>query len=521
MKPLTFRLHLLVFAMLFWASTAAWASSDRQAVFVSDLHVGAGRTPQGKWRNIEDFRWQPEFDKFLDFVDAQGKGKTDLVLVGDVFELWQSPSMTCSGDLANPGCTVPDCHDDDTEIGCSEKEAVARLEYTLKQHPDFVESIRKFGSAGDNRVYFIPGNHDAALLFNEVRRTLLDRFAGTRVEVLTAGYWLSADGAIYADHGHQFDDVNKFGKWPSPFVDRDGVSYLRKPWGENMVQQFYNQYEEVFPIVDNLSDEKAGLQYAVEQAGLSSSAAAVGKFFRFFLFQQSLRQGAIALGTNGTAVKWNYAAVREKPVAFFLPLLKDAPALSAKASEALSKEVLFLERNALTEIEIDALCGAKQVSAKGPKCPTMGGGTLGAGVKALLVSDRKLLARYLEEVLPRIQRPGERAASLYVYGHTHRAVPATAVTLARMPGGVKQVSFVNTGAFQRVASAEQIDAILRNANGQAKRSVLDLQPEDLPACYTFVAVPPYESKPGATVMTWSRNTAGEAIASAGTCLDAR
>jgi len=40
-----------------------------------------------------------------------------------------------------------------------------------------------------------------------------------------------------------FDDVSRFPNWPKPFVEQNGQRYIVKPWGENMVQRFYNQYE--------------------------------------------------------------------------------------------------------------------------------------------------------------------------------------------------------------------------------------------------------------------------------------
>ena len=215
------RLLCLLIAGLICQGTMA--ASARTAFFISDLHVGAGKQADGQWRRIEDFRWQSDLDAFLIWADAQAKGQADLVLVGDVFELWQSPFMTCSSDVTKSGCVVPDCSENDTEVGCSEVEALARLSYTLKQHADFIGAIRAFAAHGDNRVYFIPGNHDAALLFDTVRQSLLDQLGSEHISVLASGFWLSADGRVYADHGHQFDDVNTFKEWPTPFVTKDGV----------------------------------------------------------------------------------------------------------------------------------------------------------------------------------------------------------------------------------------------------------------------------------------------------------
>src|SRR6478735_8698039 len=131
------RLTAIVIASLALIGQAVGAS-DRYTVFVSDLHVGAGREASGQWKRIEDFRWQPSFDAFLANVDDKSNSNADLVLLGDVFELWQSPFMVCSRDPAKAGCSVPDCNEIDTESGCAEHEAIARLEYVLDQHPDFL-----------------------------------------------------------------------------------------------------------------------------------------------------------------------------------------------------------------------------------------------------------------------------------------------------------------------------------------------------------------------------------------------
>ena len=190
-------LLVVVFGML----TSATAASKRHALFVSDLHVGAGKTSKGDWRRIEDFRWQNEFDQFLQFVAKKSGNTADIVFVGDVFELWQSPTMVCSEDPAKIGCEILDCMETSPDFGCSEAEALARFKYVLGQHEDFVASLRTFANSGTNRVFFIPGNHDAALLFPALKAHLIQQFEPARVTVTETGSWLSEDGAIYADHG--------------------------------------------------------------------------------------------------------------------------------------------------------------------------------------------------------------------------------------------------------------------------------------------------------------------------------
>ena len=54
--------------------------------------------------------------------------------------------------------------------------------------------------------------------------------------------------------------------WPTPFVEQGGVTYLRRPRGEEFVQDFYNQFEAKYPIIDNLADEVSGVRYGLAGA---------------------------------------------------------------------------------------------------------------------------------------------------------------------------------------------------------------------------------------------------------------
>jgi len=512
MKAIAIRALLGIWTLVFTVSS--WASSDRQVLLVSDLHVGAGEVDK-VWKKIEDFRWQSDFNSFLNWIGRQQTQGSDLVFVGDTFELWQSPTMTCTDDLSNPECKVPDCHEEDADLGCTEDEALARFEAVLKAHGDFVTSIRGFASVKGNRVYFIPGNHDAALLFPRVQSRLLEDYKGLPVWVQSAGYWLSDDGKVYADHGHQFDDLNQFTGWPKPFTQVGGKSYLRKPWGENMVQQFYNQYEFVFPIVDNLSDEWTGVKFALAQADFKQKSTAVGKLFRFILFQESLRQAGQLLGDE-EATEWNRGAVRKKPVQFFFDILKPDSILYASALQAQDRAALTFDPSKLTDREIDAICASKANLVQAARCEKRDE-TLNAVLKGALVGEAQLRVNYLRKVLPAVSGNGMASASIVVFGHTHHADGPMTIALGELKGGSVNVTYANTGAFQRVASPQQIQAILARPDMKSK-SPLDLQPEHLPACYTFVWVKPYKNEPGVKLVRWSQSSDGTFADSEGGCL---
>src|SRR5439155_613290 len=117
-------------------------------------HMGIGRDAAGGWRPTENFRWAVELSGFLKAIDAQSHGATDLVLNGDTFELVES---------ALPGCKYAD-----PGSGCTESEAVARIDHVLAAHAPEMRALADFARSGTNRVVFVPGDHDAALLFPAV-----------------------------------------------------------------------------------------------------------------------------------------------------------------------------------------------------------------------------------------------------------------------------------------------------------------------------------------------------------------
>jgi hypothetical protein len=253
--------------------------SDRLAVFISDLHLGVGRDASGAWSPLEDFRWEREFTLFLEQLNRDGRGRTDLVLNGDTFELWQSLAQ--------------DCVYPNRDLGCTEADALGRITRVLSQHAGEARALAAFASSGANTVTIIPGNHDAGLLFTGVARAVLAALPAPpgRVRILATGYWLSPDGLVYAEHGHQIgEEVNRFEDWPQPFLRGPGGRHLRRPWGEQFVQSYYNQFEAKYPIIDNISDERVAMRYAMSAEGRLASAVASAEFLRFFLLGVSFRQ---------------------------------------------------------------------------------------------------------------------------------------------------------------------------------------------------------------------------------------
>jgi len=275
-------------------------SGKRTTIFISDLHLGVGKNPNGTWNNLEDSRWAKEFALFLQEMNRRGNGAAGLILNGDTFELWQS--------LEN------DCLYPDKDPSCTETDALRRLKRVLSSHQAELSAIHDFAVAGDNRVVMVPGNHDATILFTKVAKEVL-RVIGApqeRVRIATHGFWISPDKLIYAEHGHQIGkDLNRFDAWPKPFkADSTGQLHILRPWGEQFVQRFFNDFEQKYPVIDNFSEDMWGVRYGLAAEGPATSTADIGQFLRFFLTELSWRQIQDTVGPGDEIPDWDMKAIR-------------------------------------------------------------------------------------------------------------------------------------------------------------------------------------------------------------------
>ncbi len=491
----THRALILIPFLLAFGVSEATARNLRLTVVISDTHFGVGKMPSGQWHPFEDARWAPEFKLFLEELNRIGKGETDLVFNGDTFELWQS--------LEND-CTYPD-----ENLGCTEQEALKRLKTVIAAHQTELAAIKSFAESGNNRVFIVPGNHDVALLFPTVADEVLNAIGATgRVNISPEGYWLSADGMIYAEHGHQIgNDSNRFVDWPNPFIEKDGVGYLQSPWGEGFVQRFYNSYEMKYPIIDNMETESMGVDYGTRAEGITGTTLGVGRFLKFNLLQTSWGQLFQFLGDQeGDA--WDIAAIRSGGDRFFVESLPNDDPLRAQVEKALSDGTLDIKLKDLTDAEIQSICDgrAAMVAEDNKKkkkptrvtlCPKK---NLGSEATKRIKSLDDIFQKHLNDTRARLRTAGnDNPFSLFIWAHTHLAV--TSYLPFKKSGSSWQPIVVNSGAWQRTISEDQVQQIMREKNWKEK-DVLMLKPEDLPPCYTAVTIAPYIDSPKSVLRYW-------------------
>jgi hypothetical protein len=480
-------------------------STSRFVVIASDLHLGAGKNASGEWLPVEDFRWQGDLESFLKAIDEAGKGATDLVLNGDTFELLQSTSK--------------DCLDRDARVGCSEKEAIARLERVVAAHAADVSALGMFARSGANRLFLVPGDHDAALLFPAVATRAIASFnAPGRVEVATGGYWLSDDGAVYAEHGHQMPgDPYAFTAWPQPFVRSDDGAHLERVAGERLAQTLYNDLETRFPILDNFAQEGAGLKYIAAADPMALPANAIQPLLMFFHARPTWQQFRLELdGGDVQPPEWDLEAVRRGGPSVLAESLLPDDRFRPVVDRALSDGKLALDPATLTDQQLVAICdyraalrrSRRRLERSMTQAPTTGRAptecprtpaTRGSAFDYFWRSRDELMVNGFDRMRAALAADKRPAQSIKVIalGHTHLA--AAPLPLSRRDA---LPVVVNSGAWHRTVTPFQIEEVMQERGWSESDVLRQLRLEDLPACYGVIWIEPYSADPKPRVRFW-------------------
>jgi UDP-2,3-diacylglucosamine pyrophosphatase LpxH len=488
-----------------FAALHSQAPPSRFVVIASDMHLGAGRSAGGEWLPIEDFRWQDDFASFLRAIDEAGKGTTDLVLNGDTFELWQSAEN--------------DCRHGDVRFGCTGQEALKRLERVIAAHASDLSALSMFARSGTNRVILVPGDHDAALLLPAVAaRAVAAIDAPGRVEVATRGYWLSADGAVYAEHGHQMPgDPYAFETWPDPFVRSDGAVHLERSTGERVAQSLHNTLEPRYPILDNLAQEGAGLKLAAAADPAALPVESIQPLLMFFLARPTWQQFRLELdGGDVQPPDWDLEAVRRSGPSLLAESLLPDDRFRPVVDRALNEGRLSLDPTTLTDAQLTAMCDyraalrrsrrrhersmtqALTIGRAPPECPRTPA-TRGSAFDYFWRSRDRVMVSRFDQVRASLSSDARSSQSIKVValGHTHLA--AAPVPLAR---GSAMPVVANSGAWQRTVTPFQIEGLMQERDWTEGDVLRQLRPEDLPVCYGVIWIEPYVGDPRPRVRFW-------------------
>ena len=531
-----------------WLGSGAWpvatgasaqepdpGSGRRLVAVIGDLHLGLGRDEAGEWRSDEDFRWAHEFALFLDALDAEGAGRTDLVLNGDTFDLTR---------LGDAGCAY-----ENPALGCTEPEALARLDRVLAAHADVIDALAAFAASGANRVILVPGEHDAALLFPAVAQRA-ERALGAPPgrAAVAEGFWQSEDGQVHVEHGHQIGwRADRFEDWPEPFAERDGRRHLARPERARAVDGFFDALEARYPAIDNFADEGAGLTHGLAAEGTSDLGPEAADLLRYVLFRMPWQQFRVDLDAGDVQPpSWDLAAVRAQGTSFLVDSLPNDHRFKPLARQAQAAGRLDALMAGLGDSELIALCDYRAASRRarrrfervltqfdpqGPpvrECPRHPDSRGGLFDYFWRTRDRMYGDRLQEAQAGR--PPGAAPIAVFVHHHTllvdwrQRVLELTRLGRTVIVDGFSPVRnalapvVINGGPWQRTITPVQFGR-LRAEHGLSDAELLEaLQPEHLPPCYGFVRVDPYDEAPGLpAIRYWRQAEDGTGWQMAGTC----
>jgi UDP-2,3-diacylglucosamine pyrophosphatase LpxH len=283
----------------------------RNLLVVSDLHLSEGfDETEGVWSINEDFFFDDQFARFLQFVERQkvsryGGAPWRLVLNGDVFDFRQvgvpRDDRTKEEILARrrrefkrSGRGPKDLSSTEKTYGPGTTPVMSdwRAARVYQGHKGFFQALAWFVAQG-NQAVFIKGNHDIELHWWKVQMGIrsqlrqayrdaridgrydldwaglpetLGRAALDRVFFLPWNYY--EPQRVYIEHGQQFHASDSEAHVLYPVLPGEG-NLLELTLGDLFGRYFVNKLEELFPLMDNFKPFSKGLGWILNK-GLPS-----------------------------------------------------------------------------------------------------------------------------------------------------------------------------------------------------------------------------------------------------------
>ena len=231
-------------------------SESADVVIVSDLHLSAGYDPRtGTFDRNEDFFYDGAFARFLTHLRERAEREHRhwrLVILGDLFDFLQ--------------VELPGQRD---ALDSGESITLAKLRRVARGHPRFFAALGEWVAAGFD-LDVMPGNHDIEMIRPSCQQQLVQLVAdagggaGAAERIRFHAWIYYLPGLLYAEHGHQYDDVNSFRTQLWPFVD-EASEQIDAPLGSYFVAYLFNRIESIDPFADNVKPATAYLTWALQQ----------------------------------------------------------------------------------------------------------------------------------------------------------------------------------------------------------------------------------------------------------------
>jgi UDP-2,3-diacylglucosamine pyrophosphatase LpxH len=214
---------------------------QKTILVISDIHLGAGVTVNGKRNSLEDFYHDKELVEFIEYYsnDLYGNKEVELIINGDLFDLLAVPFVPFFDD----------------EYWC-EDASFEKLKLILEAHQEVINALIKFSGKKNKKIVYILGNHDAELIFESLREHLISLFPeknreNIRILFETDGEYCPLPQVV-VKHGHDYEIANDFHPEDSFFVGENGKKYFIPPWGSYFVTRVINKFKEERAFVNQV-----------------------------------------------------------------------------------------------------------------------------------------------------------------------------------------------------------------------------------------------------------------------------
>jgi UDP-2,3-diacylglucosamine pyrophosphatase LpxH len=391
-------------------------------IVVSDFHLAGGYDANtGRFARHESFFHDAAFARFLDDLRHRAAAENRqwrLVVLGDLLDFLRVDAGF-SGEIGG--------HPD-----TSERATLAKLERIAAGHPEFFSALARFVAAGFP-LDIVPGNHDIELMRGSTQqrlKELIARFGGRTETMATVAFhpWIYyVPGVLYAEHGHQYHDINALAMLLRPYSTRDS-GRIDLPLGSHLEAYLLDIVEAIDPVAKGVTTPSRQLLRAIRA--------------RPILALRTLPHHARLVGTilgdvrNRSSAEWTArrAAYQEevlRPYAAEVGLgyetLAEIDQLSAVSALSLTSRIL--------RKSIFQLLG-RHLSSRPPKRPSSYLHRASLAIHGLLEAERK-------------------DVPFYVFGHAHTADRIPLVAHAATPCYLNAGSWTTAGPLATNSTGSQ------------------------------------------------------------------
>ncbi|MBF0205560.1 MAG: metallophosphoesterase [Oligoflexia bacterium] len=214
-------------------------SNDNKVILViSDLHLSAGALVFGRKNPLEDFFFDRELIDFLKYYSSAEyrEKEVELILNGDFLDFLAVPF-------------VPFFDDEYWK----EDASIVKLKMIMEAHKDIFVALKNFISEEipNKKIIYILGNHDAEMLFPQVRKIFNnflfgdnDQLAGSRFLFNLKENCYRPHKKILIKHGHEYESAHSFSTARSIIRNKDNQLYFLPSWGAYYVIRVINKFKE-------------------------------------------------------------------------------------------------------------------------------------------------------------------------------------------------------------------------------------------------------------------------------------